>query len=94
MFLPTPRHCKDEGVSPAFGCANSQLSVSGERGNGVNDSSSALPDAAVEVSHEDAGFGTAAAAATANTFLWGEKLNEREDHRSLPSPRRSYPLSF
>ena len=59
-----------------------------------DDSSSALPDAAVEVSHEGVGFGTAAAPATADTFLWGDELNEREDRRTLPRPRRSYPLSF
>ena len=50
VFLPTPRHCEDEGVSPAFGCGNSQLlSASGKRGgDGVSDdSSSALPDAAL-----------------------------------------------
>ena len=97
MFLPTPRHCEDEGVSPAFGCGNSQLSASGERGgtDGVSDdSSSALPDSAVEVSHGGVGFGTAPAPATADTFLWGDELNEREDRRTLPRPRRSYPLSF
>ena len=72
MFLPTPRHCEDEGVSPAsFGRGNSQLSASG--GDGVSDdSSSALPDAAVEVSHEGVGFGTAPAPATADTFFYGE----------------------
>ena len=41
MFLPTPRHCEGEGVSPAFGCGNSQLSAWGERGeDGVSDDSS------------------------------------------------------
>ena len=56
-----------------------------------DDSSSALPDAAVEVSHEGVGFGTAPAApAAADTFLWGDELNEREDRRTLPRPRRSF----
>ena len=98
MFLPTPRHCEDEGVSPAFGCGNSQLSASGERGgDGVSDdSSSALPDAAVEVSHEGVGFGTAPAPATADTFFYGEtnSMNGRTAGSYLVLVVRSYPLSF
>ena len=90
MSLPTAK----TRASPPRSAAATRRSCpprgSEEGTDGVSDdSSSALPDAAVEVSHEGVvGFGTAPA--TADTFLRGDELNEREDRRTLPRPRRSF----